>query len=252
MSSVIAGYHHRRMQMSHYDCMVGGLPVARKWPFEYKAPFSPIDVIEEYVRPARYLENGHVVTRPALSDPELVHFDGIGTLEAFNTDGLRTLARTIGAPNMKEKTLRYPGHIRLMHELREIGFFSTEKIQIQGVEISPLEFSSKIIFPHWKLSADEDEFTVMRISITGKESDGATRRYTYDLVDRFDRKNRVSSMARTTGYTCSAAVNLVANGYRRPGICPPEFLGESEENFQFIWSYLKERGVNYHKRVETL
>jgi len=88
---------------------VGGLPIVRQWPYEYKAVFSPLDVIEEYTRTARFVENGRVVTRPALTDLERVDFEGVGTLEAFNTDGLRTLIQTIPAPNMKEKTLRYPG-----------------------------------------------------------------------------------------------------------------------------------------------
>ncbi len=74
---------------------VGGLPKVREWPSEYKAVFSPIDVIEEYVRPARYIENGFEVVRPALSDPEYIFFPEVGTLEAFNTDGLRTLAKTL-------------------------------------------------------------------------------------------------------------------------------------------------------------
>jgi saccharopine dehydrogenase-like NADP-dependent oxidoreductase len=99
---------------------VGGLPEIREWPSEYKAVFSPIDVIEEYIRPARYIENGFEVVRPALSDPEYVFFPEVGTLEAFNTDGLRTLAKTIDAPNLKEKSLRYPGHIEKMAVLREL------------------------------------------------------------------------------------------------------------------------------------
>jgi len=100
---------------------VGGLPEIREWPSEYKAVFSPIDVIEEYIRPARYIENGFEVVRPALSDPEYVFFPRIGTLEAFNTDGLRTLVKTIDSPNMKEKTLRYPGHAEKMAVLRKLG-----------------------------------------------------------------------------------------------------------------------------------
>src|SRR5207247_432486 len=80
-------------------------------PGDYAAVFSPVDVIEEYVRPARYVENGHLVVRPALSDAEYIDFPEVGTLEAFNTDGLRTMAKTMKVRNMKEKTMRYPGHI---------------------------------------------------------------------------------------------------------------------------------------------
>ena len=86
MGNIILGYHNERMDVDSYRCLVGGLPVIREWPFEYKAVFSPIDVIEEYVRPARYVEAGQLVTKEALSDPELIYFDNIGTLEASNYD----------------------------------------------------------------------------------------------------------------------------------------------------------------------
>ena len=47
--------------------------------------------------------------RVNLSGVELVVFSGLGTLEAFNTDGLRTLVRTMpDVPHMAERTLRYP------------------------------------------------------------------------------------------------------------------------------------------------
>ncbi len=91
MGNIILGYHNQRMMIHDYECLVGGLPVVREWPYEYKAVFSPIDVIEEYIRPARYVQNGAVVTKEALSDTELVHFDGVGTLESWNSDGLRSL-----------------------------------------------------------------------------------------------------------------------------------------------------------------
>ena len=152
MSNVLIGYIDHLLDKTETALIyVGGLPEVRKWPYEYKAVFSPIDVIEEYTRPARYVENGNLVTRPALSDAEFLDFPNIGTLEAFNSDGLRTLAETIDAPNMKEKTLRYPGHIEKMAVLRESGFFNKEEIDIKGIKISPLEFTSKLLFPKWQL-----------------------------------------------------------------------------------------------------
>lgn len=76
----------------------------KKPPFQYKAPFSPVDVIQEYIRPARLVEQGKIVTKPALSDRELIRFDEVGELEAFNTDGLRSLVYTMDhIPEMKEK-----------------------------------------------------------------------------------------------------------------------------------------------------
>ncbi|MEO6454996.1 MAG: saccharopine dehydrogenase C-terminal domain-containing protein, partial [Ginsengibacter sp.] len=167
MSNLILGYYTERMQIDNFECMVGGLPKLRIKPFEYKAPFSPIDVIEEYTRPARFIENGQLVTRPALSDSELIDFEKAGTLESFNTDGLRSLLFTMAhIPNMKEKTLRYPGHVDLIKALIKGGFFDQKKINYKGTELSPLEFSSTILFNQWKLRKDEEEFTIMQIKIS--------------------------------------------------------------------------------------
>lgn len=246
MGNIILGYHNKRMKIDRYECLVGGLPLVREWPYEYKAVFSPIDVIEEYIRPARYVQSGAIVIKEALSDPELVHFDGVGTLESWNSDGLRSLIKTMqGIPNMIEKTLRYPGCIEYLRVLRESGFFSYEEMEIKGVKIRPIDITAKLLFPKWKLKPGEEEFTVMRIRMYGEE-EGNSKMYEYNLLDRTDRATDTLSMARTTGYTCTAAVNLVADGsFSRKGICPPEYLGESEDNFHFIVDYLKERGVVY-------
>jgi lysine 6-dehydrogenase len=246
MGNIILGYHNQRMKIYSYECLVGGLPVVREWPFEYKAVFSPIDVIEEYTRPARYVQNSGLVIKEALSDPELVKFEGVGTLESWNSDGLRSLIKTMpNIPNMIEKTLRYPGCIEYLRMLRETGLFSYDEIDVKGVKIRPIDLTAKLLFPKWKLKPDEEEFTVMRIRIRGEENDEATS-YEYNLLDRTDKATQTLSMARTTGFTCTAAVNLVADEkFTRKGICPPEYLGIEESNFRFIIDYLKERGVNY-------
>jgi saccharopine dehydrogenase-like NADP-dependent oxidoreductase len=250
MSNIILGYHNRRMKVDSYECLVGGLPVVREWPYEYKAVFSPIDVIEEYVRPARFVRNGAIVVKEALSDPELIHFDGIGTLESWNSDGLRTMIRTMPhIPNQIEKTLRYPGCIGHLRMLRETGFFSQEEVEVNGVKVRPLDLTAKLLFPKWKLKPGEEEFTVMRVRLSGEE-DGRQTTYEYNLLDRTEQAGNTLSMARTTGYTCTAAVNLLAAGkFTRKGISPPEYLGEEDGHFESILKYLKARGVNYHLKV---
>jgi saccharopine dehydrogenase-like NADP-dependent oxidoreductase len=252
MSNLILGYHNKRMNVAEFKCYVGGLPFKRQFPFEYKAPFSPADVIEEYTRAARYVENGKLITKAPLSDAELINFEGIGTLEAFNSDGLRSLVKTMNVPNMIEKTLRYPRHIEYIKVLKAAGFFETKPVEINGHKLSPLEFTSKILFDQWKLNDDDAEFTVMRIIVSGKEKDKAVT-YTYDLFDTRDPESGFSSMARTTGFTATAAVNLVLNGdYTRKGISPPEFIGEDEKCFNFIMDYLNERNVNYNLSIDKV
>lgn len=232
---------------------VGGLPEVREWPSEYKAVFSPVDVIEEYVRPARYIENGFEITRPALSDPEYIFFPKIGTLEAFNTDGLRTLAQTINAPNMKEKTLRYPGHIEKMLLLRELGFFSKEKtLEMNGTKVSPLEMTGQVLFPNWRLKQGEADITIFQSIVEG-EKDGKKIRYNIDMNDKYCAETDVISMARTTGYTATHALRLIADGlYTHKGVSPPEYLGRHPQCVKFLRKGLEQRGVIYTEKIQRL
>jgi lysine 6-dehydrogenase len=247
MSNAILGRHFAEWaRVDSFECLVGGLPAERVWPFEYKAPFSPADVIEEYLRPARFVEGGAPVVRPALSDPERVYFEGVGTLEAFNTDGLRTLTRTYGVPNMREKTLRYPGHCELMRVFRESGFFGTEPLILGASRVRPIDLTSRLLFDRWALKEGEEEFTVMRVTVSGRTAADVEETRVWNLLDRYDRPSGTTSMARTTGYACAAAVHLLARGrVRGPGIVPPERLGEDRDCFRLLLDYQRARGVRY-------
>ena len=249
--NIILGYLETRLDaIDTFTCYVGGLPVVRIWPWRYKAGFSPIDVIAEYTRPARYRRRGEEVVMPALSEAELKDFPGVGTLEAFNTDGLRSLLTTAQAPDMVEKTLRYPGHIDKIRVLRETGFFSTTAIEVDGASVRPLDVAAKLLFPAWQLGEDEEDLTVMRVIVEGRR-DGRTERHTYDLLDRYDRATGTTSMARTTGYTCTAGVRLVARGlYARKGISPPELVGREPGCYEFVMAELAARGIVFEETVE--
>jgi saccharopine dehydrogenase-like NADP-dependent oxidoreductase len=235
-----------------FRCYVGGLPVARHWPYEYKAVFSPIDVIAEYTRPARFKIDGEIVTRPALTEVEHLDFEEVGTLEAFNTDGLRTLLKTSNVPDMIEKTLRYPGHSESMRMLANIGFFSEEPLQIEGMPIRPVDLTAKLLIPAWQLDEGDKDLTVLRVEIEGLvEGEQVLRRY--DLLDRYDSDANITSMARTTGYTCTAMVNAIADGlYSEPGLSPPELVGRNEACFYAIFDYLAARGIRFNVTETTL
>jgi saccharopine dehydrogenase-like NADP-dependent oxidoreductase len=248
MSNFIIGRYNEEMKIDTLEIYVGGLPKVRKKPFQYKAPFSPADVIEEYTRPARLMENGHIVTRPALSEVEWIQFDELGTLEAFNTDGLRSLLYTMPhIKNQKEKTLRYPGHVDIIISLKESGFFSERPIDVSGIKISPLKVTSQILFNEWKLGLEEEELTVMKVILHCEN-----KKTEWSLLDYYDKQTKISSMARTTGYTCTAAVNLIAqNLFSEKGIYPPELVGKNKICFEFVLGYLKERGINWKSKEFT-
>ena len=250
LCNIILGYQYDHLdEISRYECFVGGLPKVRRMPFQYKAGFSPIDVLEEYTRPARFIEFDKEITKPALSDVEHLDVPGVGTLEAFNTDGLRTLLKTVHVPFMKEKTLRYPGHAFIMKMLRDNGFLDTNEIDIHETKIKPIEMTSHLLFKNWKFDEGEEDVTFMRVIIDG-EKKNQHYAYKYDLLDSYDKETDTTSMARTTGYTCTAVARLLLSGmFDKKGICPPEYVGQSEKCYESVLKQLSERNIVLEEKL---
>jgi saccharopine dehydrogenase-like NADP-dependent oxidoreductase len=237
-------------QVERYVCYVGGLPVDSGGLFRYKAPFSPIDVIEVYTRSARYKASGSVHTVPALSGVEQIEVGGVGTLEAFLTDGLRTLLHDERVPDMRELTLRYPGHAAQMRLLAEMGLFDTEPIEVDGSSVRPRDVAARLLFPAWEFGPGEADITVLRLEID--IGGAAPQRLVFELLDRYDEATGISSMARTTGYTCTAMVHLVAAGlWTKHGVAPPEAVGREPGCYEHVVEYLAQRGVVLEERVEA-
>ena len=253
MSNMMAGWGAAQLdRCDRIDMFVGGLPEVRRWPFEYKAGFSPIDVLEEYTRPARLVEHGKMVVKEALSEPEPMDFAGVGTLESFNTDGLRSLVRTLpNVPFMREKTLRYPGHIELMRVLRETGFFSKDPVLVKGQRVRPLDLTAALLFPKWAFAEDEADMTVMRVTVEGTRQ-GKPTRYRWDLCDRYDPAAKLRSMSRTTGFTASVMALFMLNGrFVRPGVHPPEIPAREPGLLDAMLRELASRGVVYTAHTEV-
>lgn len=238
---------------------VGGLPQERRWPFQYKAGFSPADVIEEYTRPVRLLVGGVEVVREALSEPELMDFPGVGTLEAFNTDGLRTLVRTLGArvPTLKEKTLRYPGHIELMRVFRATGLFSEEPIDVRTgavagsaaarAAVRPRDLLAALLFPQWTYEPGEADLTVMRVEAHGTDAAGRAARVAYDVLDRHDPATDTTSMARTTAFPAAIVARMLLSGrIDAAGVHPPEALAGMGVVDEILAEHAR-RGVHYRR-----
>ena len=231
---------------------VGGLPTPRHWPFEYRSVFSPTDVVEEYVRPSRCMEGGRIVVRPALSGVEPLDVPGVGTVEAFYTDGLRTLLKTVKARNLCEKTLRYPGHADRMRMLREAGFFSDEPIAAGGVSVAPRKVTEALLFHCWKRPEGEEELTFLRVVCEG-EKGGKRFRRSFELLDRTNPQTDDSSMARTTGFPCTTAARLLLEGaYTTPGVFPLELLAKDDVLYARFLSELGVRGVSVRETEEEL
>lgn len=265
LSNLVLGRQLEAWDALHdFECLVGGLPVDRSAPFEYRAPFSPLDVLAEYTRPARIRRDGDAVTLPALSEVEEVEVPGVGTLEAFLTDGLRTLLDTTEVPTMVEKTMRYPGHAAAMRGLREAGFFGREAMELGGAggpssgaegghgesaspHVRPLDVTGRLLADAWSMDEGDEDLVAMRITVTGEDGGEPVRRRWW-LLDRYDPETRTTAMARTTGYACTACVRMLARGlYDRPGVSPPETVGREPACFDFIVDELAERGVELRR-----
>ena len=225
-------------QLDSAKCFVGGLPQDPKPPWLYKSVFSPIDVIEEYTRPARFIKDGKLVVMPAMSEIEQIQCKPIGILEAFNSDGLRSLL-TMPIPNMIEKTLRFPGHIQKVIDMRNNGLFSSEKIE---------ETSSSLI-EDWASEKSDFDQTIMRLEFVGSNNDQNVTK-TYNLIDYYDRENNVSSMARTTGYTCTAAASLMlCNEFNKKGVFGMESLGGRSILIRRVMGHLADRNIDITENI---
>lgn len=248
MSNLFAGHVATEMdRCDSIDIYVGGLPRERVWPFEYKAGFAPTDVIEEYTRPVRIRERGKTVVREALSEPERVDFSnvpGLGTLEAINTDGLRTLLTTLKVPDIREKTLRYAGHAELMRIFRASGFFREDEIEVNGARIRPVDVTSALVFPMWSFREGEADLTIMRVIARGSHN-GKPAEWQWELYDGYDPEWNCSSMSRVTAFPAATVARMILAGkIDRPGVLPPERLAEAPGLVDEIVDALRERGLD--------
>ena len=224
---------------------VGGLPAARTWPFNYKAGFAPWDVLEEYTRPARVVESGQIAIKEPMTGLELMDVPGVGTLESFITDGLRSLTDTLKVPFMEERTLRWPGHAELMKIFRDTGFFSLDPITVAGQTLRPRDLTAALLFPKWTFEDGEADITVMQVRAWGLRG-GVRRSFTFDFLDRFDPVSGLRSMSRSTGFTATAVAHLILDGtISDTGVHAPEALATRPGILNRVLGHLRARGIHY-------
>ncbi|RAH15714.1 MAG: hypothetical protein CMB56_002560 [Methanobacteriota archaeon] len=219
------------------DCKirVGGIPLIPDDEWSYMAPFSPTDVIEEYERPARVLIDSKKTEIPATSDLHLIDYSNstngkIGTLQAFLTDGLRSLLDLKECKNMTEYTLRWPGHIEKFLDLKTHN-------KLDGLERNN---TIEDLIKSWEFDKNKEEFTLLEVDIISK---GIRNRWI--IFDEGTKEN--SSMARTTGLVTLGFVDEILSGEIQPGVHAPENLISQQGLFTRISSKLSENGVEIIK-----
>lgn len=246
MSNYLVARGSSMLDELDFGCIyVGGIPKKLDPPFNYRTVFCLEDTMCEYVMPARYVVNNRVVEVPALSGLEDIEIPGVGKLEAFFTDGLRSAADNVKGNFVAEKTMRWPGYVNTINILKAAGCFDEKPVLVDGVEISPFRMTTELLRPLWKLRPErgDRDLTVMRVTAKGPKN-GKYVTYTWDLVDNFDEKQMLHSMARTTGYPCAVTARAITNGIiKEPGFHAPEMLATNEDFYNFLMPELMKRDI---------
>ena len=135
------------------NAYVGGVPAIQEGPWFYKSTWNAADHLAEYTRPARYIQHHQIKKVMPLEGGIRVVNTSIGDMEAFCSDGLRTLLKNPIAPNMAEFTLRWPGFIKNMQLMYQSGMLRPDTINAfaRGIE------KSKI----WYFGNDEQDVSIL-------------------------------------------------------------------------------------------
>ena len=250
LSNILVGKSSSQLdEVEDVIIYVGGLPQKPIPPLNYKVTWCVEDLFEEYTRKAKIIRNGKTVEVDALEGLEEVEFEELGKFEAFFTDGVRTLHHTIKANNMWEKTLRYDGHAEKIKFIKKLGLL--KKQPLRSINMSPWEFMCK--FWEENLSFfEERDFVLMRIKVSGRKN--STRfLHTYEMIDYFDDKKKITAMGRSTAYTAFAVIKLmIENKIDRKGVIPPEILGMDKKLSEEIEHILKEKNLKIKQKIEKI
>jgi len=251
LSNLLVGHVLSKLdQVESIHIMVGGLPKEPVPPLGYVLTWSPTDLIDEYTRKANIIQKGRVVEVEPLTGLEEIEFPGVGKLEGFYTDGLRTLLYTIkDVKNMWEKTLRYPGHAHSIKLLETLGFFSKDPIQVDKARLAPRDVTVEVLKKSL-LRPEVEDLLAMKVEVSGTAK-REKKRYVYHLLDHYDRENAIKAMARTTAYPASIVSQLIAkNMVKKKGLVPLEKLGARDNIFSTIMTELEKRHVKILESVQ--
>ncbi|WP_158095917.1 saccharopine dehydrogenase C-terminal domain-containing protein [Cloacibacillus sp. An23] len=235
-----------------FGCIyVGGIPDKLDPPFNYRTVFCLEDTMNEYCWPARYVKDNKITETPALSGLEEIDIPGVGRLEAFFTDGLRSASENVKGKFVAEKTMRWPGYVDTINILKAAGCFSKEPVVVDGKDVIPFNVTTELFRPLWTLRPEKGDrdLTVMRVVAKGPK-DGKYVTNTWDLVDKFDEEQMLHSMARTTGYPCAATARAIAYGIiSEPGFHAPESLAADDKFYSYLMPQLAEHGIVFKHSV---
>ncbi|MDH5482356.1 MAG: saccharopine dehydrogenase NADP-binding domain-containing protein [Candidatus Bathyarchaeota archaeon] len=252
LGSILAGRAVSELdRVESIHMLNGGLPEKPVPPLGYVVTWSVKDLIDMYMRKVAIVKESKVIQVEAMSGLEKITFPGVGKLEAFYTDGLRTMLHTFkGVKDMWEKSLRYPGHVEKIKLLKTLGFFDEKPVEVENFKIPPREIAAILL--EKKLKRPEvPDIVVMLVEVVGLKGNKKVT-YTYHVLDRYDEKGNVTAMARTTAYTTSVVAQLLAKKtIKEKGVISPEGLGLKKKVYSEFISMMKRRRVNVKESRRT-
>lgn len=252
LTEIMARYVAEKLDRTdelHIKC--GGIPVQPDGPLNYRIVFGGKRLpLREY--DARIAEDGALRAVPRYSGVETLQVAGVGEVEAWHEGFMPWLLELDALKGIKlgtQKTVRWPGYAAKATVLRELGLLSLQPIDVDGVQVAPKHVVDAALYPHVRLREDERDLTIFRVEVRG-EKDGFPRRYSIDMVDRYDERLGFTSMARVTAFTGAIVARMAARGaFTATGWVTPEKL-LTGAHFQTLVAELAKAGVTFTETVE--
>jgi len=212
---------------------VGGISADPNAPLGLAKTWNLDDLLDEYVRPARMIVSGEVVSVDPLEVTGEVEIPGFGRLEYFASDGLRTMLKTLRMYNLAEFTLRRLGHVSVMRTLKRLGFLSTEVVQGCGASLRSLLAS--------RLERELPREDIVILYVVGD----------IGWAKLIAESSEETAMARTTSSVQSAIASMILEGrISGSGVLPPEMIGMNKELAdEFLRRFYDLSGLNIELRL---
>ena len=254
IANVFAGHAYNQLDETHKIILrCGGLPQDPSGsPLLHKTAFNLNSALGEYAKEVKIIEDGKLKVVDPLSEPEKLHHPKLGDLECFLTNTTSTLIKTLrNVKELKSKTVRWPGNLDRVRILFDCGLLSLAAVEIGGVRMRPIDVFASIVRPKMTMEEGGKELTYLAVEAEGIQG-GVLKRYEYELLDYYDEKEGLTSMARTTGFPPTIAARMIVNGQiTQTGVVPPEkvFIGE---HFEFLMKELAQRGISIKLSESTI
>ena len=240
-----------RIDELHIKC--GGIPEKPAPPLGYKIVFGgrqlPLREGEALI-----CRNGELETVPRYSGAHPVHFSGVGECEAWQEGFMPWLMELDVLKDLKlgtQMTVRWPGYAEKVTVLRDLGMFSLDPIDVDGVQVAPKALLDALLYPHVKMDEGEIDITCFRVEAIG-EKKGRRRKFKVEMVDRYDGELDFTSMARTTAMTGAIVARMIARGdVKARGFVTPEkvIVGQA---FDILMDELLKANIRFEMTTEKV